>query len=60
MSLNQSMSIALGSMRNNQLALSVVSHNIANLNTEGYARERVNFSESRFLVNSNSVISKIR
>ena len=59
MSLSQSMSISLDSMRNNQYALAVVSHNIANLNTQGYARQRVNFSEDRYLVNSNSVIAKI-
>ncbi|MBR2068765.1 MAG: flagellar hook-associated protein FlgK [Candidatus Gastranaerophilales bacterium] len=59
MSLNQSLSISLDSMRNNQMALAVVSHNIANLNTEGYARERVNFTEDRASVNSNSVIAKI-
>lgn len=60
MGLSQSLNISLDSMRNNQLALSVVSHNIANLNTEGYARERVDFQESRFIVNSNNVISRIR
>jgi len=60
MSLNQSMSIPLGSMKNNQYALSVVSHNIANLNTEGYTKQRVNFSESRNPTNSNNVFSIIQ
>ena len=60
MSVNQAMSITLDSMKNNQMALSVVSHNIANLNTKGYVKERVDFSEDRFSVNSNSAISKIR
>ena len=46
MTLNQSMNIALNSMKNNQYALTVVSHNIANLNTEGYHKQRVNFSEN--------------
>ncbi len=60
MSLNQSMNIAVDSMKNNQMALAVVSHNIANLNTDGYVRQRVEFSEDRFLVSSNSVIAKIK
>ena len=60
MSLNQSINIATSSMRNNQMALSVVSHNIANLNTDGYVRQRVDFSESRFSVRTNSVIEKIK
>ena len=59
MSINHTMSIALNSMKNNQNALAVVSHNIANLNTKGYAKERVNFSESRFTVNSKSPIARI-
>ena len=60
MTLNQSMSIALNSMKNNQYALTVVSHNIANLNTEGYHRQRVNFSESRFLTNCSNVWGTIQ
>lgn len=40
------MSIALGALRNSQEALDVTSNNIANLNTVGYSRQRVNFSES--------------
>ncbi len=60
MSLNQSMGITLDSMKNYQQALVVVSHNIANINTKGYARERVNFTEDRLHINSNSVAAKIR
>src|SRR5258708_6013525 len=40
------MSIALGALRNSQEAIDVTSNNIANLNTVGYSRQRVNFSES--------------
>ena len=60
MSLDQSMGIALNSMKNNQYALTVVSHNIANLNTEGYHRQRVNFSESRYTTNCENAVSTIR
>jgi flagellar hook-associated protein 1 len=40
-----SMSIALGALKNSQEALDVTSNNIANLNTPGYSRQRVNVSE---------------
>ena len=60
MSLSQSLSISLDSMKNNQLALAVVSHNIANMNTKGYARERANFSEDRFYTNVTDTGAKIR
>lgn len=45
-SLTSSMSIALSALQNNQEALNVTSNNIANQNTQGYTRQRVNFSES--------------
>lgn len=60
MSLNQSMNISLNSMKNNQYALAVVSHNIANLNTDGYHRQRVNFSENRNTTNCENVITTIK
>jgi len=60
MSINQSMNIALGSMKNNQYALSVVSHNIANLNTDGYHRQRVDFSESRYTTSCSTAYDTIR
>jgi flagellar hook-associated protein 1 FlgK len=41
-----SMAIALGALQNSQEALDVTSNNIANLNTDGYSRQRVNFSET--------------
>lgn len=43
------MSIALGALKNNQEALDVTSNNIANQNTPGYSRQRVNLSESTYL-----------
>lgn len=60
MSLNQSMNIAINSMQNNQYALSVVSHNIANLNTEGYHRQRVNFSEEKYTTDCKNVLDTVR
>lgn len=45
MTLIQSMNIARESLVNNQYALTVVSHNVANVNTEGYARQRAVFEE---------------
>ena len=60
MSLSQSLNISLTSMKNNQTALAVVSHNIANLNTKGYSKQRVNFSETRLPMYSDNVISKIQ
>lgn len=59
MSLNQSFNISLGSLKNNQMALSVVSHNIANMNTDGYYRQKVNFSENRIAHNGVGVINQI-
>ena len=60
MSLNQSMNISIGSMKNNQYALTVVSHNIANVNTEGYHRQRVNFETNQYTTNCENVISTIK
>ena len=60
MSLNQSMSITLGSMRNNQYALTVVSQNIANVHVEGYHRQRINFETNEYTTNCDGVISTIR
>jgi flagellar hook-associated protein 1 FlgK len=45
-SLMGSMSIALGSLRDNQEALDVTTNNIANINTPGYSRQVVNVSET--------------
>ena len=38
------MNIAQQSVNNNQIALNVVSNNIANLNTENYTRQQVEFA----------------
>ena len=38
------MNIAINSVNNNQIALNVVSNNIANMNTEGYTRQQVDFA----------------
>ena len=55
MSLNQSMNISLGSMKNNQYALTVVAQNIANINVEGYHRQRVNFVTNEYTTNCRKV-----
>ena len=47
MSINKAMNISLTGLNANQAALNVVSHNIANMNTEGYVKQRVNFAEVR-------------
>lgn len=60
MSLGQSLNISLNSLKNNQYALSVVSHNIANMNTEGYTRKRVDFEESIVGNYGNDVYSRIK
>jgi len=41
---NLSLETALSSLRAQQLALDITSHNIANANTPGYTRQRVNFA----------------
>ncbi|MBQ4647053.1 MAG: flagellar hook-associated protein FlgK [Candidatus Gastranaerophilales bacterium] len=60
MSLNQSMNISIGSMKNNQYALTVVSQNIANLHVDGYHRQRVNFVTNDYTTNCENVISTIK
>ena len=59
MTISKSMNISLTGLKANQAALNVVSHNIANMNTEGYARQRVNFAEVRTTVNDNTVSGQI-
>ncbi len=60
MSLSQSMNISLGSMKNNQYALTVVAQNIANINVEGYHRQRVNFVTNEYTTNCRNVIDTIK
>ncbi len=60
MSLNQSMNITLGSMKNNQYALTVVAQNIANINVEGYHRQRVNFVTNEYTTRCQNVIETIK
>ncbi len=42
MSINTALSIAINALQVNQLAISTVENNIANMNTEGYSKQRVN------------------
>ena len=46
MGLTQSMGIATRAMAAMQTGLTVVSHNVANVSTEGYHKQRVNFKDS--------------
>ena len=46
-------------MRNYQYALTIVAHNIANLNTPGYYKQRADFQESRYNF-GNSIYERIR
>ena len=43
-SLFSSLNIATGALKVNESAISVVSHNVANMNTEGYSKQRVNLA----------------
>ena len=60
MSLNQTMNISTGSMKNNQYALTVVSQNIANLHVDGYHRQKPNFVTNEYTTNCENVISTIK
>ena len=52
------LNIARSSLRANQQALQVLSHNIANAATEGYSRQRVDFSTNMPLVTANGVLGR--
>lgn len=59
-SILSSMNIAQQALLINQAALNVVSNNIANVNTEGYSRERINLSPSEnYTPIGGSVINQI-
>lgn len=58
MTINQMMSISRESMNNNQYALTVVSHNIANVDTKGYSKQRAEFCES-VLANYTTLVSPL-
>ena len=59
MTISKSMNISLTGLKANQSALNVVSHNIANMNTEGYVKQRVNFAEVRTNLNDSTVSGQI-
>ncbi len=59
MTINKAMNISLTGLNANQAALNVVSHNIANMNTEGYAKQRVHFAEMRTPITDYSVRGEI-
>ncbi len=59
MTINKAMNISLTGLNANQAALNVVSHNIANMNTEGYRRQTVHFAEMRTPVYDSSVRGQI-
>jgi len=58
MSIGQIMGISRESMNNNQYALTVVSHNIANINNSAYSKQRAEFCES-VLPNYSSMVSHL-
>ena len=60
-SLFSSLNIASGALKVNESAISVVSHNVANMNTEGYSKQRVNLA-SRNIAGAigNNVEAQIR
>lgn len=59
MTISKAMNISLSGLNAHQAALNVVSHNIANINTEGYRRQTVHFAEMRTPAYDNSVKSQI-
>lgn len=59
MTINKALNISLSGLNANQAALNVVSHNIANMNTEGYVRKRVNFAEVVMPTKDKSVMGQI-
>ncbi len=59
MTISKAMNISLTGLNANQAALNVVSHNIANINTEGYVRQRANFVEMRTATRDGSVSGQI-
>ena len=59
MTISKAMNISLTGLKANQAALNVVSHNIANMNTEGYVRQRANFAEVRTTPIDNNISAQI-
>lgn len=60
MSFGQIMGISSQSMMNNQYALTVVSNNIANMDVNGYSKQRVIFNQNSLLVPGTSIIGAVR
>ncbi len=60
-SLFNSLNIASNALSVNQSAISVVSHNVANMNTEGYSKQRVNLATRNIAgVIGNNVEAQVR
>lgn len=60
-SLFSSLNIAAGSLTSHESAISVVSHNVANMNTEGYHKQRVNLATRNIAgVIGNNVQAQVR
>lgn len=59
MTINKALNISLTGLKANQAALNVVSHNVANMNTEGYVKQRANFAEVRTNTVDGSVSGQI-
>lgn len=60
MTISQMMNISRESLNNYQQALTVVSHNLANMNVDGYIKLRANFATNPSYNFGNSVSAKVR
>ena len=60
MTISQTMNISRESMNNYQHALAVVSHNLANMNVDGYIKLRADFATNPTYSYGNNVYSNIR
>ncbi len=58
MGITDILNIARSSLTANQQALQILSHNIANAATEGYSKQRVDFSTNKPLVTANGVFGR--
>ena len=58
MGITDILNIARSSLAANQQALQILSHNIANAGTEGYSRQRVDFTTNKPLITANGVLGR--
>ena len=58
MGITDILNIARSSLAANQQALQILSHNIANAATEGYSKQRVDFTTNKPLITANGVLGR--